>query len=132
MKRQLALFLIIPLLFFSCQKAPPQLSDYIGVYKVIKIVDGNDSIKATMLTHIELTESLYISRVDRDNNNKFSQDEISMSTMLFSIGEDQIPQINISGNESTIKLLPDSYYDLLFERVDPGGDITTLYLKKVR
>ena len=130
MKKVIPIFLFLTLL--SCTEPVPQQADYIGVYRVIKVVEKGNSIKTPTLNHIELTEDFYISRMDRDGDNKFSPDEISRSTYLFDVHENLEAYIQVTGNDSPVTLLPDKYYDLLFKRVDSVGRVTTLYLRKIR
>lgn len=122
---------ILLLLLSTCTKTPQQ-QDYLGVYRIIKVLQGGESIETRTLNHIELTESYYITRIDRNNDNKFSEDEVTTSTYLFSVDEKNQPNIQVTGNLFTVTLLPDNYYDLLFRRTDNEGIVTTLYTKKVR
>lgn len=122
----------IALLLASCFNKAPQKQDYLGVYRIIKVIIDQESIETRTLNHIELTENYYISRIDRDSNNLFSEEEISVSTYIFAADEKNNPTIRVTGNDSTVTLLPDSYYDLLFRRVGQDGVVTTLYTKKVR
>ena len=121
-------FFLLP----GCSRTIPRQKDYLGVYRIPKITENSEKIKNTMLTQIELTESFYIMRIDRDGDNKFSEDEISKSTYLFAIDENNNPYITSTGNDALISLLPDKYYDLLLRRVDETGLVTTMYMIKVR
>jgi len=124
---------IIPLVFLGSCSAPPEKEDYIGVYRIIKILDGEEKIQISpLLNHIELTAKAYIYRMDRDGNNQFSPEEISSSPYTFALDDKETPYIWTAGNEAVIYLLDDKYYDLLFQRVDESGKITILYTNKER
>jgi len=117
---------------FGCSDKTPLQEDYIGVYRIIKIIENTETIKSLPLNQIELTENYYISSIDSNGDNKFSEEEISKSTYLFSTDEKDNPYISITGNESIVMLIEDDYYDLLFKRVDVNGRVTTIYMRKVR
>ncbi|MBN2656029.1 MAG: hypothetical protein JXR86_03145, partial [Spirochaetales bacterium] len=54
-----ALFLLFLL---SCSHTPEK-KDYLGVYSIIKVLEGEESIQISpLLNQIELTDSLYIYR----------------------------------------------------------------------
>ncbi|MBN2655948.1 MAG: hypothetical protein JXR86_02735, partial [Spirochaetales bacterium] len=98
-----------------------------------KVLEGEESIQISpLLNQIELTDSLYIYRIDRNGDNLFSADEITKSPYTFSVDDEGSPFIWTAGNESDIFLLEDKYYDLLFSRVDDSGKSIILYTKKVR
>lgn len=124
--------LSICLLLFSCFQKVPQKRDYLGVYRIIKIEEAGETIVASRnLNQIEIQEDLYISSMDRNNDNRFSADEVHKDTYTFSVNDNNIPQIQITGNPFLIELHPHNYYDLLMIRYN--DDITTsLYLNKAR
>ena len=124
---------IFPLFFLGSCSAPPEKDDYIGVYRIIKILEGEEKIQISpLLNHIELTEKSYIYRMDRDGNNQFSPEEIASSSYTFALDDKGNPYIWTAGNESVIYLLDDKYYDLLFKRSDETGKTTILYTNKER
>jgi hypothetical protein len=125
-------FLFILFCFANCSGTLPLKEDYLGVYRIIKIIENNETIKALTLNQIELTENFYISSIDRDGDNQFTAEEIKKSTYVFGINEKKEPYITITGNDSIVVLLPDNYYDLLLKRFDKTGVTTDVYLKKVR
>ncbi len=125
-------FLLILLFVTGCSDSVPQKEDYLGVYRIIKIIENDETIKNTPLNQIELTENLYKFSIDRDGDNKFSDNEVTKSTYLFTVDKNNIPCISITGNDSIVQLLPHNYYDLLFRRTDNTGIVTTIYVKKVR
>ncbi len=125
-------FLLILLFVTGCSDSVPQKEDYLGVYRIIKIIEDNETIAYTPLNQIELTDSLYISSIDRDGDNKFSGGEITKSSYIFTVEKNNTPSISVTGNDSIVQLLPHNYYDLLFKRTDNSGKITTLYLRKAR
>ena len=123
-------FVSLCLINISCSLLSKE--DYIGVYRIIKIIENDETIKATTLNQIELTENMYISSIDRNGDNKFSINEIEKSTYVFDVDENNNPYIIVTGNDSVVLLLADNYYDLLFRRINTTGLITDVYLRKVR
>lgn len=133
MKSSMKFLLLLTLLsLISCLGRMPQKEEYLGVYRIIKIIENEEIIKALPLNQVELTDKLYISSIDRNKDNKFSADEIEKSTYVFGVDENNKPYISVTGNDSVVLPLPDNYYDLLFRRISPTGLITDVYMRKVR
>ncbi len=129
-KRTILLFLILTLV--SCFEAIPEKQNYLGVYRIIKVIDDDEVIKTQTLNQIELTENMYISRIDRNGDNQFSIDEVKKDAYLFGLDGNNEPYIQIMGNDTTMSLHPDRYYDLLLRQTGASSRVTTLYMKKVR
>ena len=125
----------------SCSSPVPQQKDYIGVYNLIKIKENgtvlNLSTNGTILNikshpQIILTDELYISSIDRNEDNIISQDEIIATSYDFFISENNKPVLRINNNEILVELIRHNKYDLLLKRIDQLGNETIMYLKKIK
>ncbi len=120
-------FLFLLLCLVGCSPSIPQKKDYFGVYNIIKIRENGKILNIATLSQIKLTEESYISSIDKNQDNLFSQDEITKSSYHFYV-EDDKPFLEI--NDMIVELLPDHYFDLLLKRTDQLGNETIIYLKK--
>jgi len=121
-------FLLLTLV--SCSGSIPMKKDYLGRYTIIKVRENGVILNIDTLSQIELTDELYISGLDRNEDNQIGKDEITATSYVFHLDEDNNPYIKINDNDTIVELLPDHYYDLLLKRIDQLGNETVIYLKK--
>ena len=124
--------LLLVLLIMSCTAEKAVQNDFLGVYRIIKTDENGETAATRTLNQIELTKDSYIYRFDRNNDNRFSEDEIIQKPCRFSVDGSNAPFLQVAGDPDKIYLSPDSYYDLLFEKETSEGSRVTLYTKNAR
>ena len=126
---KIILLLLIPL--FGCSDPVPRKEDYYAVYNIIKVRENGRILNLDTLSQVELTDELYISGLDRDGDNLISQEEYWATAYVFYTDDENKVFIEINNSDTVVELLPHHYYDLLLKRIDPLGNETIMYLKKV-
>jgi len=114
----------------GCAGSIAELEDYLGLYRVIKIRENGTILNIDVLTLIELNDELYISSIDRNDDQQISEDEKTATSYSFHLDEDNNPFLMINNIDRAVELLPDHHYDLLLKKIDQFGNETVIYLKK--
>jgi len=127
----LSLFPLFLAVLAGCGGSAPGKGDFTGIYRIIKIEQGDETIETPVLNNIELTDEDYIYRFDKNGDNRFSSDEIQKEAYEFALDGDSHPLISLKGRGLWIGLEPDNYYDLVFRKSEDSGE-TALFTKRIK
>ncbi len=115
---------------WGCTGPAPKQEDYYGLYTIIKVRENGIILNIDILSQIELTEELFISAIDRNEDHLISEDEISAVAYEFYLDENSNPFLKINIDETPVGLLSEQHFDLLLKKIDPLGNESIIYLKK--
>ncbi|MBB6481854.1 hypothetical protein [Spirochaeta isovalerica] len=123
------LFPLASLLFNSCSQQPEK-SDFYGSYKLIKIRQNGSILNIDTLAMIELTDELYTSAIDRNEDYELSEEEIVSVAYSFHIDDENEPYLIINKDPARVYLYKEEFFDLVLKKIDGLGNETVMYLKE--
>lgn len=123
------LFPLASLLFNSCSQ-PPEKSEFIGSYRLIKIRQNGTILNIDTLAMIELTDELYTSAIDRNGDYELSEEEIVSTAYSFHIDDENEPYLIINNDPARVYLYKEEFFDLVLDKIDGLGNETVMYLKE--
>jgi len=118
-------------LFLTSCSAQPVKSDFYGSYKLIKIRENGKILNIDTLVRIELSEELYTTAMDRNGDYVLSANESESVSYSFHLDKDRKPYLQINNDQTAVYLWDETHFDLLLKRVDPFGNETMMYFKRL-
>ncbi|MBN2655947.1 MAG: hypothetical protein JXR86_02730 [Spirochaetales bacterium] len=112
----------------SCSRIPEK-ADYLGSYRLIKIRENGTILNIDTLAMIELTDELYTSAIDRNEDYELSEEEVLSVAYSFHIDDEGESYIEVNNDPVPVYLYKEEYFDLVLKKIDGLGNETVMYLK---